>query len=213
VEFGLATWYGPDGIRSFMATNKGPSIGGRDTMKGTLRTWARLGVVALIALVAGCVKEDVRGDTSVFSYEGWVSGLVIVGGLVATPLGFAIRKKIPRLGWVLLIGGPILIVAVAPGMFLDKTVVDRDHFEASYGMWFAPSQVDVKFDELASMHLSAETKGFGRRRRTERNMDLTYKSGKTRRVPLGDMLRYVAPRIAQRAEEKGVAVTGGLDTE
>jgi hypothetical protein len=182
-------------------------------MKGTLRTLARCGAIALVAMLAGCVKEDVRGDTSVFSFEGWVMGLVIVGGLVAAPLGLAIRKKIPRLGWALIIGGPILLVLIGPGVVLDKATVDRDHFEARYGMWFAPSQVNVKFDDLTSMHLSAVTKGFGRRRRTERSMDLTYKSGQTRRVPLGDMLRYVAPRIAERAQEQGVAVTGSLDAE
>jgi hypothetical protein len=178
-----------------------------------MRTWARCGAVALVAMLAGCVKEDVRGDTSVFSFESWVAGLVIVGGLAAAPLGFAIRRKIPRLGWVLMIAGPILLVMVGPGMFLDKATVDKDHFEAQYGMWFAPSHVNVKFDDLQSIHFSAETKGFGRRRRTERNMDMTFKSGQSQRVSMGDLLRHVWRRIAERAQEKGVAVTGGLDTE
>ncbi|HWE40500.1 MAG TPA: hypothetical protein VG406_28390 [Isosphaeraceae bacterium] len=181
-------------------------------MKGTLRTSARLGAVALIALMAGCVKEEVRGDTSVFAFNWWMAGLAFAGGLLAVPIGLVIRHKAQWPGWVLaFILGPCLIFGIAPAMVLDRATVDQDHFEVRYGFWFAPHRVNVKFEDLRRMRLSTQAKGLGRRRRIQRSMDLTFKSGQTQRVSVGDLLQRAAPRIVERAEAKGVIVMGSLN--
>jgi hypothetical protein len=47
---------------------------------------------SLLVLLSGCYDRSVQGDRSVYSFAWWVGLLVILGGLVAIPLGLVIRR-------------------------------------------------------------------------------------------------------------------------
>ena len=68
--------------------------------------------------------------------------------LAATVVGFVVRRRVARLGWVMLIMGPLLALVMAPGFLLDYVRVDRQGFDARYGFWFAPRVFHIKFADL-----------------------------------------------------------------
>ena len=177
---------------------------------GLASRWGLL-AAALVLVCAGCVKKAVNGESLTYSFDIWVLPTIVLSSLVAIPIGYLLRKKVARLGWALMILGPFGLL-MSPTFMSDYAKVDADHFETSYGFWFAPSKYNVRFDELANIELETVI-GRGRRGSKTRShyMNLNYKSGKTSRVALGTVMKPASNEILQRAEAKGVPVTGALD--
>ena len=106
---------------------------------------------AFACLLGGCTNESQEGDTTVFTYALWVPGVVLAGGIVGTLAGVLIRKSIERLGWALIIGGPVAAFIFAPGLYSDKITVSNERFTLRTGFWFAPTTHEV---ELADVSLT-----------------------------------------------------------
>jgi hypothetical protein len=157
----------------------------------------------------GCVDRSVSGDQITYDYSWWVPVTVLLGSLVAFPLGLLLRKRSGRAGVGLMILSPVLAILVFPAMLMDKVKVDSQHFETHYGLWFAPSRHNVRFDDLVEMRLvtyEERTRRGGRR--TKQKLVCVHKSAAPQdTVHLGDLVRQAAPEIMDRAQAQGVAVT------
>jgi hypothetical protein len=174
-------------------------------MKGVARRyWLTPLVILTILFASGCYEQSVRGDQSVYGFAWWVGVGVIVGSLIAVPLGWVIRRWSGRWSFVLIVMGPLLLVFVAPAMFLDKVVVDREHFEARYGFWFSPTRHNLRFDDMRELRY-VETRD--RKNRVKYELHCVMKAGDTRVVHVGDLVQFAVPEILERAKAKQVPVT------
>lgn len=158
--------------------------------------------------VAGCVQKRVEGDLNVYAFEWWIRLGVIAGGLIAIPAGWILRTKSARLGYVLLIGGPLALIFLAPMMFVDEAKVDSRHFECRYGLWWSPTKHNIAFDDLQRIHLRVETKTGRRGKEYSYYFDCFKKAGGAEAVSLGDLMKEAAEDILIRAKAKNIPITG-----
>lgn len=156
-------------------------------------------------VIAGCVEHQTKGSESTYRMEAWAIAAVGIGGIAMGVAGWFVRTKIARLGWVMLILGPVCTIFVAPMMYFDVVKVDDQHFERKAG--FGGTSESHRFDDIGSMHYYSQTTGFGRRRRTNYYLDLGMKSGQTQRVSMGTLMQAARDEIMSRAQAKGIAVT------
>lgn len=133
----------------------------------TSRAIRLLGLMLTLSLLVGCVRESTNGDTRIFSYELWASGLIFLGGLIAIPVGWMLRNS-SRFGWALLIMGPIAAFGFAPSMFMDYVDVSPSGFSRHSGIWGMTSVQDVKFADVGSIRATIEEERGRRGRKIEK---------------------------------------------
>lgn len=171
--------------------------------------WSRVLLGAsLLVLISGCVRESVDGDRQQFTYELWLSGLVLVGGIVAIPAGLALRKRIPRLGWSLLIGGPLAAFGFAPSLFFEKVTLNDKTLHVQSGIWGMTAIHSVSLDDLKSVRLIVEH-STGRKGRKVQKYYLMcdLKSGGSSKIPVNNnVTEAAAPHFIQRVRERGIPV-------
>src|SRR5688500_18347622 len=115
--------------------------------------------------LAGCYRKVSEEGSLVFSFQPWVPSLIILAGLVAIAAGILLFAQRQRFwGVILIIAGPIAIGAIAPGMFLDKVIVNQEGFYSRHGMWWSPTIHDIKYKDLERVNLVVEERT-GRRGR------------------------------------------------
>jgi len=155
----------------------------------------------------GCVERNVEGNSAVYTFPTWLSYAVGAASLVLVPVGLLVLKWRKALGIILMIGGPLLAVFVAPSFGYDKVVVDPDHFELRTGFWFSPTQHNVRFDDVTSMTIREEVRYNRGRKNYSYYLDCAKKQGGVEAVPVGDVMKKAIDEITQRSEEKGIRVT------
>lgn len=175
--------------------------------------FAALAAFLLLGL-GGCVREDVDGSTITVTNELWVPLVALLGGIAAAPAGWFLRQKSARFGWGLLIFCPIIVLGIAPSLFLDRAVVDDTHFSLRTGIWGLTAVHEVKFADLSRIRLiSEETTGRRGRKRTNYYLLCERKDGTSAKVPLGNKVaETAAPHLVERAKALNVPVvdeTGG----
>ena len=171
------------------------------------RVLCGLSAMALLTLT-GCVHEDIEGTTHTFTYEWWVPLSTVAGGLVASVGGWFLKDTIARLGWGMLIAGPLLIVLLAPSMFFDKAVVDETGMAINVGIWGSTSVHDVRYQDLQVIRIVME-ESRGRRGRIDENYYLvcTRKDGTSAKVPLGGAVaEEAALPFLEYADAAGVPI-------
>jgi hypothetical protein len=152
---------------------------------------------------SGCYDQSTHGDQTVFSFAAWLGPVVILGGLVFVPAGWFLRRVSAKWGFVVMGLAPVLLILVAPAMYSDKVVVDAEHFEARYGIWFAPSTHNIRFDDLREIrHVGVR----GNRNRVNYQLECVRKDGSTEVVAIGDLVVNAVPEILRRAEAKQVQI-------
>ena len=166
----------------------------------------RFALLALTALAfTGCTTERVDGDTTVFTFAWWLPMLILVGGVVSLGAGVLLREN--RYGWVLMIGGPIAALFFAPSLWSDKVTLNHDHFTQRTGLWFAPKFQDIRFADLTSIDLTAETRRTRRGRSTSYYMLCHCKSGEDAKIPINDLMkRKAAASILAEAAAHGITI-------
>jgi hypothetical protein len=180
----------------------------RNTNRAALA--AVTGVILLTAV--GCVDTTAKGDETTYGYSWWVPVAVFAAALVSLPLGLVLRRSSGRLGRSsvgLMLLCPILLVLVFPMMLTDKVRVDKDRFEAHYGIWFAPSNFNIRFDDLSAIRrVTYEVRTRRGGRSTRHKLLCVHKNGgQTDTVQSGTIVSEAAPEILRHAAEHGVAVT------
>ena len=159
-------------------------------MPRRLRRAVRILVPCAVAcLISGCTKESQDGDTTIFTYAAWVSGVVLGGGILGTVVGVLIRKRVERLGWALIIGGPVATFIFAPGLYSDKITVNNDRFTMHTGFWFSPTLHEVQLGEVSQVELTAEKRVGRRGTSTSYYMQCYRKAGNMEKVPINDLMK------------------------
>src|SRR5688572_16644784 len=102
-------------------------------------------LVASLLLLTGCVNERDSGTSKIFTIDLWVSGLILIIGLVAAPAGWFLREWQDRFAWCLMIAGPIMALGVAPSLYLNKTTVSADEIKVRSGVWGMTGNYHVKY--------------------------------------------------------------------
>ncbi len=168
------------------------------------RKLAAIGFASLcLAGLSGCYDQTTNGDESTYSFALWVRVLVILAGIIFIPAGWAIRKDNARWGWMLLVMGPVLLVLIAPSLFTDRVRVTPQGFEATYGMWFSPNKVSVRFEDVTRMQIVGTR---GSRGRINYSLHCMTKSGQETVMALGDLTKNAVPEISDRAKEHGINI-------
>ncbi len=164
-----------------------------------------LGAAAILFIFAGCIERTVKGGTSIYRMEAWAIAGTAVGGVAAGVAGFFVRRKIARLGWAMLIGGPAAAIFGAPTMYFDVVKVDSEHYERSGG-FSASINESRRFDDMQAIKYVSKEERVGRRMQTKHYFEITNKSGQTESVSLGTLLQAAAPEIFEKAKAKGVTL-------
>jgi hypothetical protein len=155
----------------------------------------------MMCSIAGCYEHTTRGNESFYQFASWLGPVIIGAGILAIPIGWLTRKS--KLGFVLMCMGPVLLLFVAPAMYSDRVVIDDDHFEAHYGLWFNPSVRNVRFSDLREIrYVSVQ----GTRGRIKYELHCVNKNGNEAVVPAGDLIKYTVQEIMTRAKAKGVII-------
>src|SRR5215216_4888232 len=121
-----------------------------------MSTSLRRALPLLVALcfVTGCYERTTKTDgTAVYSATASAILAAVVCGLVAAPIGYALRGVSRRILWLGLIATPVLILFLVPSLVLDHATVDAQHFEGRYGFWFAPTRYDLRYADLDHIDL------------------------------------------------------------
>jgi len=170
--------------------------------------------LALVTIgISGCVRESTEGTTTYVSYEWWVPATTFLAGVAMAPIGWALRKSIERLAWVLLIAAPIAALGFAPSLFMERSVVDDKSFSVTTGIWGMTSH-KVNFDDINSVRVTSEvTRGRRGRKQTNYYVQCDKKSGGTEKIGINNQVTQKAavPFLA-KVMERNIPVndmTGG----
>jgi hypothetical protein len=167
---------------------------------------SRWWLIAILLACAGCIQRTVHGDVSTYGFETWIIVGAAVGGAVATPVGWLLRKRIARLGYALLLLGPAAVFLLVPAMWMDRVIVDSNHFERSSAMPGSNNQ-SIRFDEVLAMHYHSAVEGNGRRSSRKYYLDVTRKDGQFQTIPLGTLLQQAIKEILSRSAAKGIQLS------
>ncbi|WP_020470778.1 hypothetical protein [Zavarzinella formosa] len=170
----------------------------------------RLACVAVgmcCVLLGGCYQRAVEQDGIVYSFQSWGPALLIVAGLAAIPAGLVLFRKEKRFWGVLtMIVGPLLAGAVAPGMFMDRVIVNDDGFQSTHGFWWDKIVHNVRYDDLRQVVVVVEEKTTRRGKSYSYYFDCSFKNAPQERIPLGDLMKQALPDIRDQFEKHDVPV-------
>ncbi len=159
----------------------------------TARMRFALPFMLLPLLVTGCVQESDADGARVYTYEMWVPTSVLLLGLAAGPVGFAMRERSGRLGWGLMIAGPVAAFFFAPSLFRDRVVVANDGFHVRSGIWGLTAVHSVKFADLQRIRITSETSRTRRGgKRTNYYFVCERKDGSVSKVPVSGTISEAA---------------------
>jgi hypothetical protein len=98
---------------------------------------------------------------------------------------------------------PFVLLIFAPGMYVDRVEVGKDHFYARYGFWFAPSTHHVAYADLREIQY-VETRDS--KNRINHEFHCVKKNGETVVIHEGDLVRYATGEFFNAARAAGVKV-------
>lgn len=159
-------------------------------------------------LMAGCVaKSASEGGVSVH-YGRWFPIAILVAGILVIPIGIVVRRISTRIGWLLIVAGPIAALAFAPSLLLERAFVDDQGFEVHSGIWGMTATEKVAFNAVKSFRITQEETG-GRRSRLIEVLYFEMKSGPAVRFPLNNDVKIEAGKeIVTRASRLGIPAMG-----
>jgi hypothetical protein len=165
-------------------------------------------VLGSILLVGGCVETKTSGNTNEYSYKMWAPLTVLLIGLAAAPVGLLMRNSSKRAMWVGLIAAPVLLIGVAPGLFMNYAKVDDNHFEGRDGIWFAPKKYNIQYSDLERIdHTIYETRGRRGRKNTKERLEFVVKSGEVTKLEVGGLIEDAGEDVLRRAMARNVKIT------
>ncbi|MFO0863459.1 MAG: hypothetical protein U0744_02155 [Gemmataceae bacterium] len=164
---------------------------------------ARSAALFLIFFACGCTEVMRVGDKAIWTFATWVGLIVLLGSLAGIAAGFlwmVFRDKwtgVAGIAFFVIVG-----VVAAPAMFTDFCEVTPEDFHLRTGIWFAPNEHRVRFEDVLSMHLTTERSG---------RSSSTYLISQTRqgqvKTPVGDLMRNgPLEDIVAQARRRGILV-------
>lgn len=169
----------------------------------TSRCLALATLLLLACFSAGCIEEKTAENSINYAFSWWVPALLFLGGIAMVPVGWITRQT--RFGWAFLIGGPAVLLVLAPGTLTDRVTVDAEQFTLHTGFWFAPTHFEVRFDDVERIEITSETRrGRRGRKKTSYFLDCYRKSGGMDHVPIGTLMEEAAGAVLAVAQERGI---------
>jgi hypothetical protein len=161
------------------------------------RAAAVCGVACLLLVLTGCVNDRTAGTDRIFTYAWWVPTLIFAGGIFATVGGWATLEQGGRWPFLLLIGGPIAFIFMAPCYFFSHATLGADQLNVRGGFWGLGSNQSVKYADLQEVHFVTEiTTGRRGRKNTNHYFDCKLKDNSNVRLALShDCLEKAAPEF------------------
>jgi hypothetical protein len=166
----------------------------------------------VVLTLSGCVRETTEGETRVFTYETWVPASVLLGGMAAGVAGWFLRSVTNRLGWGLLIAGPILAILFGPSLFMDRASIDSKSLSIRTGIWGMTATHEVNLDKLKQVRLVSEEKtGRRGRKRTEYFMLCELTDGTSAKVPVNNSIsEAVAPHFLDLVASRNLPIVDDI---
>lgn len=156
--------------------------------------------------LAGCTNETTVGETTVYTYQLWVSFVAIAVGAAVTAFGWTQRNESWR-AWIAIVAGGLMTVGFCPFAFFDKLVVDETHLEGRWGFWMFPTRHDIRFDDVGHASLTKKVTTGRRGRKTSYYLNFHLKNGQTEELSLGnDLVEAAFGRIAATLGKKMIPV-------
>lgn len=174
-----------------------------------MRSLVLLGLFSLPLIAdTGCVHIESSGTTNTYAFHFWIPLVTILGGVFAAIAGWFVRYLSSRIGWSLLILGPVLGIGMSPGFLRDRVIVSDESISVRVGEFgFAKERV-VRYDDLFSARIVSE-EGRGRRGRKTVNYYLICerKDNTSEKFTLENKVVFeAAVDFLGRASEKGITV-------
>jgi hypothetical protein len=180
------------------------------------RRAARYPPIVLALLVGGCVSRSTAGEEAWFHYRWWIPLGILVAGAAAIPLGLLVRKLAfsegivgglsSRVGWTLLIAGPLAAFVFAPSFLFTSVTVTDNGFASRGGFFGMTAKKDVSFKGLRQIQIVEEATE-GRYSRIIETLVFDRNSGEPERFPLNnDVCIEAAKEIVKRAAAQRILI-------
>lgn len=143
-----------------------------------------------------------------YTFPAYIPMLVALAALIVAVLGVVLhRRGRPRPVLFVCLGvAAFLGIGIAPGIALDRVVLDDEKLEQTTGFWFAPT---VKGFYLADVSSITIRNVRDRRNRWQEVWFIAYRDSTTSRIDPGDLWEMNGPEIAERLRARGIVVTVG----
>jgi hypothetical protein len=165
-----------------------------------------VGQLAVWVTASAFFTKEVQDGGEVISFATWVVVLAVLVGVLAVPLGWLIARRNRVAGYLILVASPIAAVVFAPMLASDRVAYDADHFEAHYGLWWSPSEFNIRFADLREIRIVSKESWNRGRKSTSYFLDCVMKTGETQQVSVGTLMQEVVDEILARARKRGVPV-------
>ena len=110
---------------------------------------------------------------------------------------------------MLIIGGPLVAVVLAPNLLLERTHVDDKGLEVHSGFMGTTAQQKISFDDVKSIRVGTEETG-GRHSREIEVLHFDMNSGPAVKLPLNNDVKIEAGQeIVRRAHSRGITLVEG----
>ncbi|HWB01589.1 MAG TPA: hypothetical protein VG796_01110 [Verrucomicrobiales bacterium] len=144
----------------------------------------------------------------IYKFPLWIPGIAIAVVVIAAAAGvFFWWKRSQWLPAVILLaiamfGGGI----IAPGLLMDRVVLDDTKLQQTTGFWFSPTIKGFNLAGLKSIRI-IKVKAMGRNDRDHDEWIATMKSGRTEQLDPGDLWENNTDDIVDCLKARGIEVT------
>lgn len=164
-------------------------------------------MILSISVASGCVEQASHPDgTQVFQFQRWVALTALAGALAAVPVAWMLRRRMKKITFIALGVAPVAMIIVVPGLWRDRAAVNDHGFSLDTGLWFAPSQWNVRFEDVESIRHVSYVDCLRGLDQKKYKLILKMKSGSSRTVPSGDLMRHAVPTVLETARRMGIEV-------
>lgn len=141
----------------------------------------------------------------IYTFPRYVPGSVFAIAVIAVAIGALLlwKRKPPGLAWVAIAVGALAGGVFAPGMAMDRVVLDEEKLEQTTGFWFSPTVKGFRLADVESITINIAR---DRKDREYEVWEARLKNGRLQRIDPGDLWEMNGPDIIERLKAKGVEV-------
>ena len=166
--------------------------------------WLLCGVIVLTA--CGCTQVEETDAMVRATYEPWVGFVSLIVGVVASVLGWLIRKD----GWrsvLFLVFAVAATVLYAPFAFFDHVTVTQDKISTQWGFWLIPNVHEIKFDDVTHVILEKKTRTSRRGRRSSYSLNFYLKDRSSQSLSAtNSLMEETAAALMAQLQSRGITI-------
>lgn len=166
-------------------------------------------ILSCLFLLTGCIVENVEGETATYKFAWWTTVAAIVGGIAFAAIGYSRIGKSKSIvwSWGWFIPAFLCIAFGVPATLADFLIVDAQHMHLRTGLWFSPTEHDLKYADYKLVEHAAfnETGRRGRRNVVDYLLFHPRNGGEYVKVPMGTLMQEGAALVVMRAQQAGMS--------